>query len=73
LIKKLEKEYPDIVKMTIDEINRELDGNMNEIILLLNRRKSLIINKRAKLRGEFLDRCEDIKRTSPENLLNQLK
>ncbi len=27
LIKRFEKDYADIAKMTLDEINRELDGN----------------------------------------------
>lgn len=68
LLKKLEREYSDIIKMSIEEINRELDNNMSEVIQLLNRRKSLIINKRKKLRSEYLQKCEEMKRYSHEQL-----
>lgn len=53
LIKRFEKDYEDIARFSLDEINRELDLNMNEIMQLLNRRKSLIMNKRKKLKGDF--------------------
>jgi len=35
LIKKFEKDYEDIAKFTLDEINRELDDNSNIFNLLI--------------------------------------
>jgi hypothetical protein len=39
---------------------------MNEIIILMNRRKALIKNKRKKLKIEFLRKTDESKRISVE-------
>ncbi|KRX02927.1 hypothetical protein PPERSA_13181 [Pseudocohnilembus persalinus] len=72
LIKKYERDYDDVYRLNVEEINRELDNNMNEVIILLNRRKALISHKRKKIREEFYQRQEEIKRMSPEQLSQEI-
>lgn len=68
LIKKFERDYEDIARFTLEEINKELDNNMNDIIILLNRRKSLIMNKKKKLKTDFYFKTEELKRMPIEDL-----
>ncbi|EAR92749.3 hypothetical protein TTHERM_00322930 (macronuclear) [Tetrahymena thermophila SB210] len=72
LVKKFEREQEDYVRLSLEEINRELDINMNEIIVLLNKRKHLIMVKRQKLKDEFIEQIELMKRQSAEDLQKDL-
>jgi len=45
---------------------------VNEIVILLNRRRSLVNAKKNKLKDEFLKKQEDIASSNLEELLNDL-
>ena len=67
MIKKLEKDHADIYRLSLEDIKKELDKNIkylyffylyllikvNDIIVLLNRRKALISNKKRKMKNEY--------------------
>ena len=39
-----------------------IDNLVSDIIILLNRRKSLIMNKKRRLREEFVNKINEVKR-----------
>lgn len=45
---------------------------VNEIIIMLNRRKSLIMTKRKKLKSEFFSKFEELKRSAPEDMHTEI-
>jgi hypothetical protein len=47
-------------------LNKFISNKVNEIIILMNRRKALIKNKRKKLKIEFLRKTDESKRISVE-------
>ncbi|KAM3134224.1 hypothetical protein pb186bvf_013644 [Paramecium bursaria] len=66
------EEYDEFNRMSLDDINRELDQNINDIIILLNRRKSLIMNKKRRLREEFVNKINEVKRYNQDDYVQDL-
>ncbi|CAD8111506.1 unnamed protein product [Paramecium sonneborni] len=66
-------EFEDLNSLSLEEINRELDQNINEVIMLLNRRKSLILNKKRRLKEEFSNKIADLKRYQYEDYVQDLQ
>ncbi|KRX02704.1 hypothetical protein PPERSA_01821 [Pseudocohnilembus persalinus] len=72
LIKRLEADTSDIQRLSIEDINRELDRNMNEIIVMLNRRKALITHKKKLMRQSFFEEFDQLKKNNLNELKNSL-
>ncbi|CAK60770.1 unnamed protein product (macronuclear) [Paramecium tetraurelia] len=66
-------EFEDLNSLSLEEINRELDQNINEVIMLLNRRKSLILNKKRRLKEEFSNKIAELKRYQYEDYVQDLQ
>ncbi|CAK58176.1 unnamed protein product (macronuclear) [Paramecium tetraurelia] len=66
-------EFEDLNSLSLEEINRELDQNINEVIMLLNRRKSLILNKKRRLKEEFSNKIAELKRYQQEDYIQDLQ
>ncbi|CAD8107888.1 unnamed protein product [Paramecium primaurelia] len=66
-------EFEDLNSLSLEDINRELDQNINEVIMLLNRRKSLILNKKRRLKEEFSNKIAELKRYQYEDYVQDLQ
>ncbi|KAL4446655.1 hypothetical protein ABPG74_005593 [Tetrahymena malaccensis] len=68
----LNSNFLDLNSMNLEQINDELDNNMNSMIILMNRRKSLIQVKRKRMLLEFDEKKELMKRMNVPQLHQEL-
>ncbi|EGR30671.1 hypothetical protein IMG5_126270 [Ichthyophthirius multifiliis] len=62
----------DINYLNLDQINDELDNNMNNMIILMNRRKALVFAKKQKILIQQEERIQQIQLTNAHQLQKYL-